>query len=47
MNYNFPTVAAKLTTSPAGPYAAPAGQCLAKHGPNQLADTQQKTSWPR
>ena len=38
-------VAAKLTTSPAGLDAATAGQRLAKHGPNQLTNTQQKTVW--
>ncbi|OGX86766.1 ATPase [Hymenobacter lapidarius] len=38
-------VAAELTTSPAGLDAATAGQRLAEHGPNQLADAQQKTIW--
>ena len=38
-------VAAELTTSPAGLDAATAGQRLAEHGPNQLANTQQKTIW--
>ncbi|OGX87320.1 cation-translocating P-type ATPase [Hymenobacter coccineus] len=38
-------VAAELATSPAGLAAATAGQRLAKHGPNQLADSHQKTVW--
>jgi Ca2+-transporting ATPase len=38
-------VAAELTTSPAGLDAVTAGQRLIEHGPNQLADTQQKTVW--
>jgi Ca2+-transporting ATPase len=36
-------VAAELATSPAGLDAATAGQRLAQHGPNQLADSHQKT----
>ncbi|OWP62257.1 ATPase [Hymenobacter amundsenii] len=38
-------VAAALATSPAGLDAGTARQRLAEHGPNQLADTQQKTIW--
>ncbi|MFD2787429.1 cation-translocating P-type ATPase [Hymenobacter rubripertinctus] len=38
-------VAAALTTSPAGLDATTAGQRLAEHGPNQLADSRQKTIW--
>jgi Ca2+-transporting ATPase len=38
-------VAAALATSPAGLDAATAGQRLAEHGPNQLADAHQKTIW--
>jgi Ca2+-transporting ATPase len=38
-------VAAELATSPAGLDAATAGQRLAEHGPNQLADSHQKTIW--
>ena len=38
-------VAAELRTTPAGLDAATAGQRLAEHGPNLLADTKQKTAW--
>lgn len=38
-------VAAELVTSPTGLDAATAGQRLAEHGPNQLADAHQKTIW--
>ena len=38
-------VAAELATSPVGLDDATARQRLAEHGPNQLADTHQKTSW--
>lgn len=38
-------VATELTTSPAGLDAATASRRLAEHGPNQLANTQQKTIW--
>ncbi|MBC8082956.1 MAG: HAD-IC family P-type ATPase, partial [Hymenobacter sp.] len=38
-------VAQELRTSPAGLDAATAGQRLTEHGPNQIADAQQKTVW--
>jgi Ca2+-transporting ATPase len=38
-------VATELATSPAGLDAVTAGQRLAEHGPNQLADAHQKTIW--
>jgi magnesium-transporting ATPase (P-type) len=38
-------VATALTTTPAGLDTATAAWRLAEHGPNQLADTQQKSLW--
>ncbi len=48
MDYHLATVAdvaRELTTAPTGLDAATAGQRLAEHGPNKLAETPTKTVW--